>query len=319
VFPDSIVLPLQQDILELLPLSLYFNNDHPDPGSKKHVTALSYDELWSDYLKQRQKFVREYSSGLDQKARYFAEAEMEDFFDKYVSANFRKLEILADFLYQDLRSGSNVTLKVRGFTSPLTSAEYNIILARRRISSLVNYFRKWNDGLLVPYMDFNADNQATFRIIEEPSGEALANPYVSDNPADRQKSVYSKAASLERRIEILIYESDFKKYINLDENIPAIYIADNLIQLNNMTGKSDVEIEILINNPGKIMLKINSVEPSSSRIRVISAPSIIEPGKTGVVKIKISGSIEQDFTQYVIIHSNSGDERSVVYFSTLVR
>jgi hypothetical protein len=316
---DTIALSIQQDILELLPLSLYFDNDHPDPRSQLSHTTLTYSHTNSEYIKQRQRFINEYSRGLEGFAKHYAITEMEDFFDSYVEAGYKKLDILSDFLYQDLKSGSNVTLKVRGFTSPLTSAEYNIILAKRRISSLLNYFRTWNDGVLSPFMDFTSENGATFRIIEEPSGEALANPFVSDNPLDRQKSVYSKAASLERRIEILIYESDFRKYVNIDENVPVIYIHDNLVQLYPFIGQSDREVVVQISNPGKVPLKIFRVETSSPRLVILSYPEIIPSGKTDQIYLSIRGKLEQAFTEFLIIYSNSAEERSAVYFSTQVR
>ncbi len=315
--PDTIESSIKQDILEILPLSLYFDNDHPDPRSNKPTTKVSYDESCENYLKQKQKFVDEYTKGLDGFARYYAIAEMEDFFDNYVAASIRKLEILGDLLLQDLKSGSNVTLKVRGFTSPLTSAQYNIILAKRRISSLVNYFRQWNDGVLAQYIDGTAPSGATFRIIEEASGEAMANPYVSDNPHDKQQSVYSKAASLERRIEILIYESDFKKYVNIDENLPVIYLPDNLIKMNPYVGSSDVDIEVELSNPGNVPLIVYDVEASSENLWVLSFPKEIFPGQTAIVKIKIQGPVEKSYTEFILIRSNSTDETNVVHFSVL--
>lgn len=317
--PDTVDPSIKEDIMELLPLSLYFDNDQPDPRTTATHTILSYDQTLRNYLQQRQKFIEEYSAGLDGYEKYYATAEMEDFFENYVEASFKKLEILADFLYQDLKTGSHVTLKVRGFTSPLTSAEYNIALAKRRISSLINYFRLWRNGLLEPYLDFTSENGASLKIIEEPSGEALANPFVSDNPQDRRRSVYSKSASLERRIEILIYESDFKKYVNIDENIPVIYIPDNLILLSNFTGNNDMETDVILKNPGKVRLILKKIEASSPVIEIINQPGYIEPGETATIKVRIRGTLKAPFTEHIIIHSDSQEERNVVYFTTSVQ
>ncbi len=315
--PDTIETSIKDDILELLPLSLYFDNDHPDPRSTSSTTTLTYKQTWEQYIQQKQKFIDEYSKDLEDFAMYYAMTEMEDFFDNYVESGFRKLEILADFVYQDLKAGSNVTLKVKGFTSPLTSAEYNIVLAKRRISSLINYFREWNNGILIPYMEMTAENGASFRIIEEPSGEALSNPYVSDNPHDRKKSVYSKSASLERRIQILIYESDFKKYVNIDENNPVIFIPDNLISLKNLVGLKDPEIEVTISNPGKVPLKIFGIDVSDDQLYILSSPDIVNPGESVVIKVQINGILETYYTEHIIIRTNSAEERSVIHLSTL--
>lgn len=315
--PDTFKQSIQDDILELLPLSLYFDNDRPDPNTTATFTSISYDQTWRDYIALKQKFTKEYSLGLEGYEKHYAEAEMEDFFENYIEANFRKLEILSDFLYQDLKSGNNVSLKVRGFTSPLTSETYNISLAKRRISSLLNHFRAWNDSLLQPYMDFTAENGAILRIIEEPSGEALANPYVSDNPNDRRKSVYSITASLERRIEILIYESESKRHVKIDENIPVIHIPDNLIFVNELVGKTDVELEIKIKNPGKVRLTLRNIVTSSSVLEVLSRPMYVDPGETLSIRVKLRGTLTSPFTEHIIIHSDSHDERNVVYFTTL--
>jgi len=317
--PDSIPVSIKEDILELLPLSLYFDNDHPDPKTLSSNTKLTYKQTWVGYMKEKKRFIEEYSKGLDGFAMYYAMTEMEDFFDNYVESGYAKLEILSEFLYQDLKSGSDVTLKVRGFTSPLTSAEYNIMLAGRRISSLVNYFRTWNNSVLSPFMDFSAENGASLRIIEEPSGEALSAVYVSDNPLDRQQSVYSKSASLERRIQILIYESDFRKYVNIDENNPVIHIPDNLIHLTAYTDITDAEVDVSVSNPGKVRLTISDVHTSSPSLVIISRPDYIEAGEQSVIRVRISGKPKAPFTEHIIIHSDSSEERSVVFFTTAVK
>jgi hypothetical protein len=316
---DTIKSDIQMDILELLPLSLYFDNDHPNPRSNSPQTKLNFEETFHDYMKQQERFVNEYSKGLTGLEKYYAITEMEDFFENYVKAGFAKLEILSDFLYQDLKTGSQVVIKVRGFASPLTSAQYNIVLSKRRIASLVNYFKEWNDGVLLQYMTETDTGEPLLQIIEEPSGEALANPFVSDNPHDRQKSVYSKVASLERRIEILIYESDFKKHINVDENIPLIFIEDNFVRINEFVGQSEVEIQIPIHNVGKTQLDIYEINTSSANISIKKNPRAIKPGSRELITVVFHGNITKSTNEHIIIRSNSVEETNVIHFSTLIQ
>jgi tetratricopeptide (TPR) repeat protein len=312
---DTIIPTVQQDILELLPLSLYFDNDHPNPRTMLAETKYSYKETILQYLNEKDTYIREYSKGLKEDRKQKAIKEMEAFFTEEVQAGIQKLDILSGLIYQDLQYGSNISIKVKGFTSPLTSAEYNYFLAKRRISSLVNYFKAYENGVLLPYIEHRAENGGSLTIIEEPAGEALANPYVSDNPLDRRQSVYSIAASKERRIEIFIYETDIT-YVNIDIEQAMIYISDNLIQLFDYIGIENKTIQINIANIGKETLLIEKIETSSDEIQIVSFPQELLPGEQGVLSFLITNAIPSAFSQHVLIHSNSVEKRNVIYVSS---
>jgi hypothetical protein len=81
----------------------------------------------------------------------------------------------------------------------LASTAYNVNLAKRRLSSLVNYFNVYQNGALKTYL---ADENKVKIIIEE-VGELKASPLVSDNLNDATNAVYSRAAALERKIQII--------------------------------------------------------------------------------------------------------------------
>ena len=49
----------------------------------------------------------------------------------------------------------------------------------------------------------NSVDAGKLKIVELPFGEKKSQKHVSDNPKDRKKSVYSKDAMLERKIEIV--------------------------------------------------------------------------------------------------------------------
>ena len=62
----------------------------------------------------------------------------------------------------------------------------------------MNLISTFENGQLKYYLENDK-----LKIIELPFGENQSNKNVSDNPKDRKKSVYSKEAMLERKIEIV--------------------------------------------------------------------------------------------------------------------
>jgi outer membrane protein OmpA-like peptidoglycan-associated protein len=193
-------------IRQFLPLSLYFHNDEPDPATMKESTTSNYSTALAEYVRMKDLYKTEYSKGLSGDEKIQAENDIEDFFTDVVVAGMRQLEEFTSLLYEDLSKGNSVMVTIKGFTSPLNTAEYNKALAKRRISSLINYFLEYKKGVLLPYINGTAPNQSTLVFLEEPIGEEMSDQLVSDNPNDQRNSVYSRAAALERRIQILYYD-----------------------------------------------------------------------------------------------------------------
>jgi hypothetical protein len=86
---------------------------------------------------------------------------------------------------------------MKGFCSPLASTDYNVNLAKRRISSLQNYFNQYKGGMFVPY----AQNNKLIYYQEE-VGELPASKQ-SDNYYDTRNSIYNPGAASERKIQII--------------------------------------------------------------------------------------------------------------------
>jgi len=309
---DSIEHSIQNDILELLPLSLYFDNDHPNPRSISSETWLTYPQTLQTYLERKNEFAQNFAVGNSDRERKSAEKEVLQFFEDEVEANFEKLEAIIQLIYQDLLSGSEVSIKVRGFASPLTSAEYNLILTKRRINSLINYFSKWNNEVLKTYLEPDSNNLVRFKILEEAAGETLASQIVSDDPKDRRMSVYSPAASRERRIEIMYYESN--RYV-ISENTAIIYIEDNVIQLSDNQLNGEV-LEIRIFNIGNEVLVLNNIELSSTNLVLLSRSYRIEPGSKGLIELRINSIQKDNFFENIIIESNSIEKRNVIFLKS---
>jgi hypothetical protein len=101
-------------------------------------------------------------------------------------------------LEQYLRDGKQISIFLKGYTSPLASAEYNLKLGKRRISSIQNEFKVFQGGILWKYME-----SGDLVVAEKSFGEETAPPTVSDDRKNKRKSIYSPEASEERRVEIV--------------------------------------------------------------------------------------------------------------------
>ncbi len=199
-------LNVSQTIHLLLPITLYFHNDEPDPATMRTTTDKNYKQCLADYFAMKDKYKLEYSKGLSGVDKQKAIDDIEQFFNSYVRNSFRDLEKFTELLLKDLQNGSEVKITVKGYASPLNNEEYNVNLTKRRIASLVNYLKEYNGGIFLPYFEGNAQNKGRLVIYEEPLGKSLADKSVSDNPNDQRNSVYSRAAANERKIQILYYD-----------------------------------------------------------------------------------------------------------------
>jgi hypothetical protein len=76
-------------------------------------------------------------------------------------------------------------------------------LAKRRISSLRNYFREYQNGILVKYIGNKNSDEGSITFLDEDIGELKARPNVSDDYYDTKNSIYNPVAALERKIQII--------------------------------------------------------------------------------------------------------------------
>ena len=191
-----------EKIRNLLPLTLFFQNDEPDPRSTDTVTSRNYISTLSDYLAMKEVYKQEYSKGLKNKAKSEAEEMIERFFVDSVQRGYLKLTQFSEYLLTELNEGKTVEITITGFASPLHKEEYNRRLSARRISSIKNYIAQYNNGVFLTYL-----NSKKLIIKSDPKGKTMASKLVSDNLQDKRNSVYSIAASLERKIQITEYKS----------------------------------------------------------------------------------------------------------------
>ena len=177
------------------PIRLYFDNDYPDPKSTRSSTDKEYDHLASDYLKRKKEYV-------DQQSNDSLKNVITSFFNDSVALNFSKLREFTEQLFYLLSNRSTrLKITILGSASPLAERRYNLILSNRRIRSLENYWAKWQDDRFTIWI-----KDKKLEIVFLPKGEDDADKSVSDQVKDTRKSIYSKEAAMERRIEIVDIE-----------------------------------------------------------------------------------------------------------------
>ena len=148
------------------------------------------------------KYLAEYPKGLEGDQKEYAINRVENFFEDSVEAGMQDLEKFALLLDQVLKRGEKVKITMKGYCSPLASTDYNVNLAKRRISSLRNYFMEYDNGKFVKYVDNPNENEGKIEFFNEDIGE-LPVSKVSDDVKDVRNSVYSPYAAAERKIQII--------------------------------------------------------------------------------------------------------------------
>lgn len=205
---DTIITPEERqesldELMARLPIKLYFHNDEPNPRSRDTTTQVNYLEAYHSYKKLLPDYQREYSTGLTGEAAQEAKEDIESFFVEYVDQGLKNLNLFLPALLKELEKGEKIDLMIKGFASPLAQSDYNVNLTKRRIQSLIRYIAIYQDSIFKPYLFGTAANGGKLTYTEIPFGEDKSAPLVSDNINDKKNSVYSRAAGLERKIEIL--------------------------------------------------------------------------------------------------------------------
>jgi hypothetical protein len=187
----------------LVPLTLYFHNDEPDKKTLATTTTKNYKRTYEEYTAMREQYKKEYSKGAKAVDLERANADIATLFEDSVDAGMQDLERFAQLLVKVLNNKEKVTITMKGYCSPLASTDYNINLAKRRISSLRNYFMEYQNGIFAKYVNNSNPEEGSITFLDEDIGELKVRPNVSDDYYDTKNSVYSPAAALERKIQII--------------------------------------------------------------------------------------------------------------------
>ena len=187
----------------LVPLTLFFHNDEPDKKTLATTTTKNYRKTYEDYSAMRDLYKKEYSKGAKDKDLDRAIGDIDNLFDDSVDAGMQDLDKFALLMLKVLKDSEKVTITMKGYCSPLASTDYNVNLAKRRISSLRNYFMEYDNGIFVKYVNNPNTTEGSITFFDENIGELKARPNVSDDYYDTKNSIYNPAAALERKIQIV--------------------------------------------------------------------------------------------------------------------
>ncbi|NBC05929.1 MAG: hypothetical protein GVY26_01910 [Bacteroidetes bacterium] len=199
--PTAIEVP--STLQDFLPLALYFDNDEPDRRTRRTTTRKTYGKTYERYYDRQEEYLEAFAEPLSGERAEEAAYALESFFEDEVRKGYDYLLRFSDILLKRLERGDQVEIFMKGYTSPRAKSDYNFALSKRRISSVRNHFREYQDGVFLPYLE-----KGQLLLTERPYGEAEASNQVSDALEDLRNSIYHPDAARERRVEILEIRSD---------------------------------------------------------------------------------------------------------------
>ncbi len=182
-----------------LPIALYFHNDEPNPGSTSPTTDKSYQDCYKQYRLLSNQYKANTTRGLADSLEAPALEKMDSFFKEKIDKGMMKLDLLAEYLLEQAQNGKQITLHVRGYASALHDTEYNHILSERRIVSLENYLKTWQNNRLQPYFE-----SGKIYIEQMPVGKLESKSANPTTLEEKRRSVFTLQAMEERRIEIRV-------------------------------------------------------------------------------------------------------------------
>lgn len=271
--PPPTITETLDDLNKRLPVTLYFHNDIPNPRSWDTTTNVNYIDSYNTYTKMMDTYKKEYSKGLAGVAAEDAKDDIEDFFSEYVDQGVKDLKLFRDLLYEELKKGRKFQLTVKGFASPLAKTDYNVNLTKRRIASLRNYLMEYDNGVFIPFFEGTHESGGKIRIVEIPFGEYTAASLTSDNPHDVQNSIYSRAAAIERKIEVQSVEE-------LDKEVSEglLEVEASLFDAGSVKAGKIIEKTFTIRNNSKETVSIDNVRiPCDCNTATVSE-IMLEPG-----------------------------------------
>ncbi len=182
----------KKDILK--PITLYFENDRPDPRTRQETTNTEYVGLYNNYMAAKSNYVTNAGKGLAGAQKTNAENAMESFFNDSIQTGYDRLVKLTKFVVEALKDGQQVEFTISGFASPVGGNDYNKLLSARRIQSVLNYMSQAHGGYLAPYIN---GSRPGLTIHRDPEGQVG-----SFNTTAVRETVYGLKAAKDRKITI---------------------------------------------------------------------------------------------------------------------
>ena len=220
IYAHSLIRRSIARITDLIPITLYFDNDYPDPRSKDSITDKVYENLYKDFVAKEDEYIKEYTKYSNDERLKYDTRNVKTFFSD-LTAEWEKLALFAELMEVILADGQDIVVAFKGYASPVGNLAYNEIVAKKRISCIQNYFTSYNNGVLNQYLKNEPKSgKGSLKYIYEPIGVVKAeNTFYTSSGAQvsaisdrRQKwmSVYSPAAAYQRKIEIIAVDIEYE-------------------------------------------------------------------------------------------------------------
>ncbi|TAH25112.1 MAG: DUF1573 domain-containing protein [Cytophagales bacterium] len=265
---------------QFTPIPLYFHNDEPNPKSIDTTTSITYEitfqsykNKFNDYLKINKVHPKE-----PQENNPIAE-----FLTNEVESSWKKLEQFTHQIYQQLNKGKRLEVTIKGYASPLANTDYNIKLTKRRIASLDQYFRTYQSGVLIPYLEDTAKNKGYLHLIKIPFGEYKAGNHVIDDINNPDYSIYSLAAAKERKIEIINVELSHEDTLH-----SRIKFNTEIHDFGAIANNDILSFIFRLSNKGNYPLEILRIDNNNSNVSIEYDPKPVLPNQQIEIKVLLT-------------------------------
>jgi len=196
---------LVPDLPELpLPDTLYFHNAIPLTIDKVISYKLTYDQYFLLIPGYKAGLRKYYLDQKDTVNADLAAQRIDAFFEDRVERGYDKLNLYASAILEYLKRGRSARIEIQGTASPRASVSYNKALSTRRVNSVKEYLRQWNNGALSSYIDKELVivERALGIIAREELGEDLV------KKMEKDFGIYDPISASLRRVVILEISSN---------------------------------------------------------------------------------------------------------------
>ena len=274
-----VVLAQKGAIHTLLPIRLYFHNDEPDPKSKLATTTTNYFQTYNRYMFMRNDYKRAHTLANGNVVFDSICDAIDYFFDYEVQYNCERFEQFLNMLLEDLKMGHRISMTVEGYASPIHTSQYNELISKRRIASIVNQIMEYKKGILTRYMGTNG---GSLQIREVAYGSSHADKRVSDDRQQTNKSVYSVEAARERRIEIQDYQ-----YLEDDSSIiSCLHLPTRAMHIGTYFTGEYADIQVNLKHTALHETSIDFISVGSPDVKVVGY-SKLTPGRDLVIYLRM--------------------------------
>ena len=186
------------DIEDYMPVTVYFDNDYPNPRSNSTATDKIYGNLFNDYMGEKMDFIKNYTKRKSGQDKIDGASQVDAFFEGDVVGGYGKLKRFMRALKKELELGRSLEIAIKGYASPVADTRYNLTLGQRRVASVSNEILEYEGGIFREYVQ-----NGSLIITDISFGEETSPKDISDSQGDVSKSVFGVGASKERRVQIV--------------------------------------------------------------------------------------------------------------------